>query len=214
MCFCPKLPSPTSRIPMAAPVAAWACAALASVVAPPPPAACSAGFAAAEVGKLLLTGSGTIIIGSNFNTKILPTLSELERLLGADARTVIAVVVRAASLITVNPPKLRSNFQFLLGQGLSEEEARALVCEAPLVFACTLDAANMGDKLRYYEEVLGISPRDMLVHQRGYLGHGLAKVDLWVRHCLLIAKMCMEKGFQTIQMVHIDGCLTGTTVYP
>ena len=161
--------------------APWACAALAPVVAPRP-AAYFAGFAAAELGKLVLQGGGTIIINSHFNNKILPTLCELERLLGADARTVIAVVVRGGSLITVNPPKLQSNFQFLLGQGLLDEEARALLNQAPQVFACTLDAASMRDKLRYYEEVLGISPHDMLVHQRGYLKEGLAKVDLRVRH--------------------------------
>ena len=114
----------------------------------------------------------------DFGTRIKPALAELQRLLGpgASRRDVIRLVLKGPVLITCGEEKLRDNWAFLLGEGLTEAEARELLWLAPQVFSRTLYDETMRAKLRYWAE-LGIAPAEMLAHQRSYLKEGLAKVD-------------------------------------
>ena len=98
--------------------------------------------------------------------------------------------------------------------GLTEEQARQLLLEVPQLYGRVLGAPVMKAKLRYYQEVFGRDPLEMLLHKRDYLKEGLAKVDLWVRNWP--DPMCFESrarmGSSTM-LLHHHSCLA-VTVYP
>ena len=114
----------------------------------------------------------------DWDSRIQRALAGLQRLLGpgASQQDVIRLVLKGPGLLTIARKKLRENWTFLLGEGLTEAEARELLWWAPQVFSRTLYDETMRAKLRYWAE-LGIPPADMLAHQRSYLKESLGKVD-------------------------------------
>ena len=132
----------------------------------------------------------------DFDSSTEPALAELQRLLGpgASQRDVVRLVLKNPVIISCSTEKLRENWVFLLGEGLTEAQARELLWWAPQVFSCTLSDETMRAKLRYWAE-LGIPPADMLAHQRSYLKEGLAKVDQRVSEAgQLLAHRAIEQG--------------------
>jgi hypothetical protein len=65
--------------------------------------------------------------------RVLPLLEELERLLDS-RKEAVEVAAKGGALLAVSAQLLRSNFQAVLAEGLSEQQARILLQKAPAIF--------------------------------------------------------------------------------
>jgi hypothetical protein len=114
--------------------------------------------------------------------RVLPLLEELERLLGS-RKEAVEVAAKAGALLGASAQLLRSNFQGVLAEGLSEEQPRTLLRKAPDLFKYDWSDRIMPTKLEYYERELGVPRLELLLDHGGYLNAGLAKVDRMVSVC-------------------------------
>ncbi|GAB4819508.1 hypothetical protein N2152v2_006554 [Parachlorella kessleri] len=142
------------------------------------------GFYQKGIRNLLVGSTASyMVVSASAERIIIPAMAALEELLGGgDKQAVIELCPRCPGLAVSRPAKLRHNFHVLLGYGLTEEQARQLLLEVPQLYTWDLGGPEMQAKLRYYQEVFGIGPLQMLLNRRGYLREGLAKVDLRVRN--------------------------------
>lgn len=89
-----------------------------------------------------------------------------------------AVAAAAAARAAVqDAQRSQRNLQFLQSHGLSECEARTLLARSPQLAGATLEGPAMRAKLLYCREALGLRPREVLLHHRGYLTEGLPWID-------------------------------------
>jgi hypothetical protein len=65
--------------------------------------------------------------------RALPLLEELERLLGSREEAV-EVAAKGGALLNVVAQPLRNNFDTVLAEGSSEQQARMLLQKAPVIF--------------------------------------------------------------------------------
>ena len=118
---------------------------------------------------------------SSLEEKIKPTLAALESVLGS-AEGVVAAVAKEANLLVSAVETIEGNVEVMQKLGLSAEDIRKSVRKQPQLFQFDYQRADFQAKLRYFETVLGRSPRHMLVEQPSALMSALKRVDYRVSH--------------------------------
>ena len=113
---------------------------------------------------------------SSLEEKIKPTLAALESVLGS-AEGVVAAVAKEANLLVSAVETIEGNVQVMQELGLSGADIRTSVRKQPQLFRFDYKSEGFQAKLRYFETVLGRSPRRMVVEQPWALTSALKRVD-------------------------------------
>ncbi|GAB4813249.1 hypothetical protein N2152v2_000295 [Parachlorella kessleri] len=117
-----------------------------------------------------------MVLTSNLEDKVKPTLAALQSTLGTQ-EGVAAAVVRAPSLLVSAVETIEGNVGVMESLGLSSADIRKSVRRQPQLFHLDYSSEAFQAKLRYFAVVLGRSPQHILLEQPSTLMHALKKVD-------------------------------------
>ncbi|GAB4813252.1 hypothetical protein N2152v2_000298 [Parachlorella kessleri] len=117
-----------------------------------------------------------MVLSSNLEDKIKPILAALQSVLGSQ-EGVVAAVVKAPSLLVAALETIDGNVGVLKELDMSSADIMKSVSRQPQLFACDYRSEDFQTKLRYFEAVLGRTPRHMLLEQPMVLKSALKKVD-------------------------------------
>ncbi|GAB4813244.1 hypothetical protein N2152v2_000290 [Parachlorella kessleri] len=132
------------------------------------------GFDDEQLSKVL--SRHYMVLTSNLEGKVKPTLAALQSVLGSQ-EGVVAAVARAPGILVSALDTIAGNVEAMQELGLSSEDINESVGRQPQLFAHDYKKEGFQDKLRYFEEVLGRSPRHVLLEQPSTLMSALKKVD-------------------------------------
>ena len=130
-----------------------------------------------------------MVLTSDLEDKIKPTLAALQSVLGSQ-EGVVAAVAKEPNLLVSAVETLEGNVEVMLKLGLSSSDIRKSVGKQPQLFGLDYKQEVFQAKLRYFEVVLGRGPRHMLVEQPAILKTALWRVDYRVSCCSPVAASC------------------------
>lgn len=141
-----------------------------------PPHTCVhfAGFSRADLSLVLR--KAPMALRHDLRREMQPALEALERSLGGREWAVLSVCSRPA-LLGAPPAAVAAAPEALQALGLSMGEARRALRRAPLLLSLDLGSTEFRAKLAYFEEVLGVPARQLILESPGYLKPDLASID-------------------------------------
>ncbi|GAB4813229.1 hypothetical protein N2152v2_000275 [Parachlorella kessleri] len=132
------------------------------------------GFDEVQLSRML--ARNPMVLSTSVEDKWMPNLAALEEVLGSQADVVVALA-REPGLLVAALETLEGNVEVMKEQGMTSADIGKSVGKDPLLFAWDFKKQDFQDKLRYFEEVLGRSPRYMLGEVPFRLRTSLKKVD-------------------------------------
>lgn len=120
------------------------------------------------------------MLTASLEAGIQPVLAALEGVAGG--RKAVQRAVRAhPALLAMAPASVAESVAALEALGLSDRDVRQALRRVPQYFAAGAACPELRAKLRYFHEVLGRPPRQMLAQAPHLLRPSLADVDRKVR---------------------------------
>ena len=167
--------------------------------------ACSlavAGFSREQLGKVVARNRPVLTF--SLEGTVQPLLAALEVACGGSRAAVVKAVCTAPMLLGMALGTVGGNVAAMRRLGLSDADIAQSVAKCPQLFACDYTIEEeFGAKLRYFEEVFGKPPWDMLQHP-AYLKSGLRGIDRKVgAKCLfsvllLLGSACLLSGKEEV----------------
>ncbi|GAB4813251.1 hypothetical protein N2152v2_000297 [Parachlorella kessleri] len=137
------------------------------------------GFGNEQLSRVL--SRNYMVLTSNLEDNVKPTLAALQSVLGSQ-EGVVAAVAKAPNLLSSAVETIEGNMEVMQKLGLSSADIKKSVRRQPQLFAFDYNNEDFQDKVHYYEAVLGRSPRHLLLEQPSILMNALKKVDYRVSH--------------------------------
>jgi len=155
-----------------------------------------------------------MVLTSSLEGKIKHTLAALESVLGS-AEGVVAAVAKAPTLLVSAVETIQGNVEVMQNLGLSGADIRMSAAKQPQLFKFNYRSEGFQAKLRYFDAVLGRSPRHMLVEQPWALTSALKRVDYRVSHetALLLCTVLPSSGVFALlsSTISYDSVMPGAT---
>ena len=134
-----------------------------------------AGFTREQLGKVVARNRSVLTL--SLEETVQPLLAALEGVCGGSRTGVMKAVCTEPMLLGMALGTVGGNVAAMRRLGLSDADIAQSVAKCPWLFGYDYTSEEFGARLRYFEEVFGKTPKEMLVQHPTYLRVGMRNID-------------------------------------